>query len=570
MSVVKPSFKARVFANHSARLPFNSQRIPSHARELAPLTLMLVTLLCCAAAVQAQTSVVTQHNDIGRTGQNRNETILTPANVNSTGFGKLYSYAIDGRAYAQPLYVPGLTMGAGTAQAGTKHNVVFIATEHDSVYAFDADNNGGSNANPLWKITLLDSAHGAASGATTVPNGDLSTGDIVPEVGITGTPVIDISTNTLYVVGKTKESGNYFQRLHALDITTGAEKSGSPVTLAAQVLGNGTGSSGGILRWDPKWENNRAGLLLLNGIVYIGFAAHGDNGPWHGWILAYNAASLQQTSAFCSTSNGSGSGIWMSGAGLAADTVNNGRIFVSTGNGAFNANNPTYTNSMSYGDDLVRLDINNGVMNVGDHFTPLNQANLNGADTDVASGGVLLLPDQSAGGHTHLMIEAGKEGRIYLVDRDNLGGYNSSSDNIVQEVPVNNSSQSNQTFKINGLWSTPAYWNGNLYFWGNGDNLTAFSFVNGRLGNLDGNGSPNPTSSSSEGSGFPGATPSISSNGNTNGIVWDVLTNNYGSSGPAVLLAHNASERGELRCIAVTRTLRAIIPVWRPNLSFRR
>lgn len=501
-------------------------------------------LLSCVAGVQAQTSVTTQHNDIGRTGQNRNETILTPANVNTSGFGKLFSYSIDGQAYAQPLYVPGVTMGAGTLQAGTKHNVVFIATEHDSVYAFDADSNGGSNASPLWKITLLDSAHGAASGATTVPNGDLSTGDINPEVGITGTPVIDTSSNTMYVAGKTKESGNYVQRLHALDLTTGAEKSGSPVTLAAQVSGNGNGSSGGILKWDPKWENNRAGLLLLNGIVYLGFAAHGDNGPWHGWILAYNAASLQQTSVFCSTSNGSGSGIWMSGAGLAADTVNNGRIFVTTGNGAFNANTPPYNNSMSYGDDFVRLDINNGVMSVGDHFTPLNQSSLNGSDSDVASGGVLLLPDQTAGGHTHLMVEAGKEGRIYLVDRDNLGGYNSSSDNIVQEVPVNNSSQSNQTFKINGLWSTPAYWNGNLYFWGNGDTLTAFSFVNGRLANLDGNGLPNPTSSSPESSSYPGATPSISSNGNTNGIVWDVLTSNYGSSGAAVLLAHNASNVG--------------------------
>jgi Legume lectin domain/Chitobiase/beta-hexosaminidase C-terminal domain len=544
MAVVTPSFKARPFAHNSLRSPFNLLSIPRKVSKFAPLALVLLILLSCGAGVQAQTSVVTQHNDIGRTGQNRNETILTPANVNTTGFGKLFSYVLDGRAYAQPLYVPGVTMGAGTVQAGTKHNVVFVATEHDSVYAFDADNNGGSNASPLWNITLLDSAHGAPSGATTVPNSDVSSGDIVPEVGITGTPVIDLSTNTLYVVGKTKESGNYIQRLHALDITTGAEKSGSPVTLAAQVSGNGNGSSGGILKWDPKWENNRAGLLLLNGIVYIGFAAHGDNGPWHGWILAYNAASLQQTSVFCSTSNGSGSGIWMSGAGLAADTTGGGRIFVTTGNGAFNPITPPYTNSMSYGDDFVRLDINNGVMNVGDQFTPLNQSTLNGADADVASGGVLLLPDQTAGGHTHLMVEAGKEGRIYLVDRDNLGGYSSSSDNIVQEVPVNNSSQSNQTFKINGLWSTPAYWNGNLYFWGNGDTLTAFSFVNGRLANLDANGLPNPTSSSSESSSFPGATPSISSNGNTNGIVWDVLTNNYASNGAAVLLAHNATNVG--------------------------
>ena len=530
-----PPFKARSSASDSVKLPFHGRTSLRSASTLAWL------LFFCAAGAQAQTSVVTQHNDIARTGQNRNETILTPANVNSNSFGRLFSYSIDGRAYAQPLYVPSVTLGAGTVQAGTKHNIVFIATEHDSVYAFDADSNGGSSASPLWKITLLDAAHGAASGATTVPSGDVSTGDIVPEIGITGTPVIDTSTNTIYVVGKTKESGNYLQRLHALDITTGAEKPGSPMTLAAQIAGNGNGSSGGILKWDSKWENNRPGLLLLNGIVYIGFAAHGDNGPWHGWILAYNAATLQQASAFCSTSNGSGSGIWMSGAGLAADTVNSGRLFVATGNGAFNANTPPYTNGMSYGDDFIRLDINNGAMTVGDHFTPLNQSTLNGGDVDVASGGVLLLPDQSAGGHTHLMVQAGKEGRIYLIDRDNLGGYSSSSDNIVQEVPVNNASQSNQTFKINGQWSTPAYWNGNLYFWGNGDNLTAFSFVNGRLGNLDSNGLPNPTSSSSESSGFPGATPSISANGNTNGIVWDVLTSAYDSSGAAVLLAHSAT-----------------------------
>jgi hypothetical protein len=449
-------------------------RFTAGSRRIVRLTVAFSALFIVIAGAQAQTNVVTQHNDIGRTGQNRNETILTPANVNSTSFGKLFSYAIDGRAYAQPLYVSGLTMGTGTAQAGTRHNVVFIATEHDSVYAFDADNNGGANSSPLWKITLLDSAHGAAAGATTVPNGDVSTSDITPEIGITGTPVIDTNTNTMYVVGKTKENGNYVQRLHALDITTGNEKSGSPVTLAAQVNGNGNGSSGGVLKFDPKWEHNRPGLLLLNGNVYIGFAAHGDNGPWHGWILAYNAASLQQTGAFCSTANGSGSGIWMSGAGLAADTVNNGRLFVATGNGAFNATTPPYTNSMSYGDDIIRLDVNNGSMNVGDHFTPLNQADLNARDADVASGGVLVLPDQTTGGHAHLMVQVGKEGRIYLIDRDNLGGYNSGSDNIVQEVPVNNANQSNQNFKINGLWSTPAYWNGNLYFWGSGSILTAF------------------------------------------------------------------------------------------------
>jgi len=355
--------------------------------------LALPVLLFGVSSASAQKNVTTAHYDNARTGQMTNETTLTPTNVKNLGgtnadtFGKLFSYPVDGRIYAQPLYVQSVTMGAGTAQAGTVHNVVYIATEHDSIYAFDAGNNGGANASPLWQITLLDTAHGVPSGttATTVPNGDVSTGDIVPEIGITGTPVIDLSTNTMYVVGKTKENGNYIQRLHALDITTGSEKLSGPVTLAGQVTGTGNGSSGGVLNFDQKWENNRPGSLLLNGILFLGFAAHGDNGPWHGWVLAYNAATLQQTSVFCTTSGGLGSGIWMSGAGLAGDTFNSGnapggRLFVATGNGAFNATTTPYTNSMSYGDDLVRLDVNNGVMTVGDQFTPLNQSDLNGRD----------------------------------------------------------------------------------------------------------------------------------------------------------------------------------------------
>jgi Legume lectin domain/Chitobiase/beta-hexosaminidase C-terminal domain len=482
---------------------------------------MIPVLSFLVLGAQGQTNVVTQHNDIARTGQNNNETILTPSNVNTNTFGKLFSYPIDGQAYAQPLYVAGVTMGSGTAQAGTTHNVVFVATQHNSVYAFDADSNGGSNASPLWKITLLDSSHGAGSGATPVPNGDVGTDDINPEIGITSTPVIDTNTNTLYVVGKTKENGNYFQRLHALDISTGNERT-FPVTLSAQVNGNGNGSSGGVLRWDAKLENNRPGLLLLNGTVYIAFAAHGDQGPYHGWILAYNAATLQQTSVFCATANGAASGIWMSGAGLAADTINSGRLFVATGNGAFNATLP-YNNSMSYGDDLIRLETSGGGMRVSDQFTAFNQASLSDGDIDLGSGGVLLLPDQSSGGHTHLMVQAGKEGRIYLVDRDNLGGFNSNGDNIVQEI----------TNQIGGVWGSPAYWNGHLYFWASDDNLQSFSFSNGVIGSR--------TASSAENGGYPGPTPSISSNGNSNGIVWDVLTNAYTSGGSATLIAHNAN-----------------------------
>jgi hypothetical protein len=481
---------------------------------------MVFPLLFLVFGAQAQTNVVTQHNDISRTGQNTNETILTPSNVTSNSFGKLFSYQIDGSAYAQPLYVGGVTIGTGP-QAGTRHNVVFVATEHDSVYAFDADSNAGSNASPLWKITLLDSAHGAGWGATSVPSGDVGTDDITPEIGITATPVIDTNTNTLYVVGKTKESGNYFQRLHALDITTGQEKT-SPVTLSAQVNGNGNGSSGGVVQFDAKLGNNRAGLLLLNGVVYIAFASHGDQGPYHGWILAYSANTLQQVGVFCPTANGAASGIWMSGAGLAADTINSGRLFVATGNGAFNASAP-YSNSMSYGDDIIRLEAGSGAMRVSDQFTAFNQQSLSNADLDLGSGGVLLLPDQSSGGHTHLLVQASKEGRMYLVDRDNLGGFNSNGDNIVQEV----------TGQLGGVWGTPAYWNGRLYFWASDDHLKSFSFSNGSVG---GN-----TAASSENSGYPGPTPSISSNGNSNGIVWDVLSSAYTSGGQAVLLAHNAN-----------------------------
>jgi hypothetical protein len=495
--------------------------------------LMAMTLICLAhfgTQAAAQTNVVMQHNDIARTGANTNETILTPANVNKTSFGKLFRQTTDGYVYAQPLYVAGVTLGSGTPQAGTTHNVVFVATENDSVYAFDADNDGGANASPLWQVSLIDSTHGAGGGGTekAVPNSDVSTGDIVPQIGITGTPVIDTTTNTIYVVAKSTVSDTTFiQRLHALDITTGLERSGSPVVLSGSVPGTGNGSSGGVLKWDPKWENQRPGLLLLNGIVYIGFAAHGDNGPWHGWILAYNANTLAQTSVYCTSPNGGGSGVWMSGAGLAADVIDPvnkpyGRMFIATGNGSYDASTP-YTNNMDYGDDHIRLDLTSGVMTVQDSFTPSNQASLNGGDADVASGGVLLLPDQSSGGHQRLLVQVGKEGKVYVVDRDSMGGYNTTKDNNVQEI-------SGQT---GGLWSMPAYWNNNVYFWGNGSNLKAFLLSAGKL-------SATPTSTSTQTSSFPGSTPTISSNGTTNGIVWTLQTD-ASASAAEVLRAFDAA-----------------------------
>ncbi len=265
-------------------------------------------ILILVASASAQTSILTQHYDNARTGQNTNETILTPANVSaSMSFGKLFTLPVTGYVYAQPLYVPGVVIpGQGT------HNVLYVATEHDLVYAFDADTPGAA----LWTVSFL------SNGVTTVPNGDVDTGDIVPEIGITGTPAIDPQTNTLYVVVNTKENGQYPYRLHALDITTGAEKFGGPILLSASVPG--TGDGGNTVTFTNQWENQRPGLLVNNGYVFIGFAAHGDNGPWHGWILAYDVnpstGLLQATGAWNTSPNGRGNGIWASGSGIAADT----------------------------------------------------------------------------------------------------------------------------------------------------------------------------------------------------------------------------------------------------------
>ncbi len=531
MSVCGTSNSEKGIKNGIVRVP--QVRPPSGARTLLPLPSLLNmqlarTLVCvyfvAAPMVSAQVNVVTQHNDIGRTGQNLNETILTPATLTSGNFGKLFSVTVDGQVYAQPLYISNLSINAGT------HNVVFVATEHDSVYAFDADS-GGS---PLWQITLLDAAHGATAGATTDPETDTNCNEISgPEYGITGTPVIDPVAGILYVVGKTFENGYPVQRLHALSITTGAETGNSPVTLAGKVAGTGSGSSNGVLAFDPKWENQRPGLLLLNGIVYMAFASHCDYGPFHGWIMAYNASTLQQTSVFVTTPNGVASGIWMSGAGLAADVPAGspfGRMFVATGNGTYDATTPYGTNNMDYGDDVVRLDLTNGVMTVTDAFTPYNQAALSTGDLDMAAGGVMLLPDQTLAGHTHQMLAAGKTGTIYVLDRDNLGGYNNggTTDNTLESI-IN---------QIAGVFSTPAYWNENVYYWSIDDWMAQFSFTNGLMNTWY---APNHTTETQT---FPGATPSISANGTTNAIVWAIDASAFGSSGNAILQAHEATAVG--------------------------
>lgn len=523
----------RVSFGRTARKSCSVRRRTSRPPLLQTFSFAAALFLSATVPCIAQTNVLSQQYDISRTGANTSETTLTPANVNSSTFGKLFAVLVDGYVYAQPLYVANLKMGAGTPQAGTTHNVMFIATEHDSVYAWDADGNLGANAKPLWQISLLDSAHGAAPGATTVPNGDVSNGDVVPEIGITSTPVIDLSTNTMYVHGKTKENGTYVQRLHALDITTGVEKFGGPVAISASVPGNGNGSSGGTLTFDPKWQHSRPGLLLLNGIVYLGFGSHGDNGPWHGWILAYNATTLTQTGAWCVTPNGAAGGIWLAGTGLAADVPDPtgrpfGRMFTATGNGTFDAASP-YNNTQDFGDSIVKLDLSNGVptmisgsSTVGDDFTPFDQASLNSGDKDPASGGILILP-KAASGTQNLLLQGGKTGRVYVLNRENLGGYHPS-----------NTTDPQQKLGLNALYSNITYWNGNVYTWPINDVLRAYSISNGVL-------STNPTSTSLENSGFPGSTPAVSANGNSAGIVWNLRTDAFGIQGSEVLYAHDAT-----------------------------
>ena len=502
-------------SNHGL-LPFHQR-----CRRMSALAFAVLAVFSGSFAA-AQVNVTTYHNDIGRTGQNVNETILNTSNVNATQFGKLFSQPVDGQIYAQPLYLSGITVNGAT------HNVVFVETENDSVYAFDADTNGGTNSTPLWYASMLSTAHGAAAGAATIPSTTIGY-DIQPQIGITSTPVIDPVSGTLYLVSAAIENGSAVQRLHALDVTTGLEKFGGPTVITASVPGTGNGSVNGTLTFDPLWQNQRAGLLLLNGIVWLGFGSHNDNGPWHGWVIGYNAATLQQTGAYCVSPNGTGGGIWMAGDGLPADQldpVNHpfGRMFIPTGNGDYTATTP-YTNNMDYGDSQLDLDLTNGVPTVTDEFTTYQQAALDGEDEDVASGGLMILPTQTTGSYPHLAVQAGKIGSLYLLNRDNLGGYNTTADQIVQEQPyaVGNV----------GVWSTPAYWNGSVYYWGQFDYLKSFTLANGLL-------STTPTKSSEEYK-YPGATPSISANGTSQGIVWSVQTDAYLTPGPAILMAHLAS-----------------------------
>jgi hypothetical protein len=481
---------------------------PAGKDENLPLALV-TTKTAASSATPAQ--LLTAQYDNARTGANLNETILTPANVNAAQFGKLFTIKVDGDVYAQPLYLPGVDIpGKG------KHNVLFVATENDSVYAFDADNPSA----PLWHVNLANSA----GGVTPLSERDTSCFFIVPQVGITSTPVIDPKTGTLYVLARTKEhkgllSADVFrQRLHALAITTGAEKFGGPVEIKASVKGTGSGQAGGQVAFDPQRENPRAALLLVNGSVYLSWGSSCDVGPYHGWLMAYDANTLAQKAVFNTSPDATDSAIWQGDAGPAADK--DGNVFVVTGNGEFDA----ATNGRDFGDTVLKLSSRGQNFTLLDYFTPSNQAQLNDRDNDLGSSGPVLLPDQ-AGAHPHVLVAAGKEGKIYVIDRDRMGKFQPNDDShAVQTIAASH-----------GAFGAMAYWNQNVFFIGSETRLEDFAVDHAQL-TLKASGPTRFLDS--------GATPVISANGSKDAIVWAASSKNWNEppGRPAILYAYAAAD----------------------------
>jgi hypothetical protein len=472
-------------------------------------------VLLCSSLLTAQVAVTTYQYDNNRSGTNTQETTLTLSNVNVQQFGLLRNFSVQGYVYAQPLYVSNLTIN------GTSHNVVFVATEHDQVYAFDV--NSGQQ---LWHTNFLTSGVGPLEVVSTVSSNDVGCSDLTPEIGISGTPVINTTTNTLYVVAETKEINsqthvtNFYHRLHALDIRTGTDVT-SPHTIIALTRGNGSGSIGGVITFNPLLANQRPSLLLADGQVFVSWSSHCDLGEYHGWLMSFNATTLAPSGVFADTPNGEEGGMWGGGAGPAADA--NGAIYTASGNGDFTAN----TGGTDYGDSVIRFTWSSSGISVADYFTPWDQQTLDNNDADVGSGGVLLLPNQS-GPYPHLLLQVGKEGTIDLINRDNMGHFHQGNDDqIVQTLP----------FAIGGIWGGLAFWNNNAYFSGYSDRLKAYAF-NPTTGLL----STTPTSSSPEIFVYPGSTPAVSSNSTSAGIVWIIEDDNYPSN--AVLRAYAATNLG--------------------------
>ncbi|MGH9612379.1 MAG: IPT/TIG domain-containing protein [Bryobacteraceae bacterium] len=458
---------------------------------------LIISLSLFSLSAVAQNSVITYHNDNARTGRDLSEYLLTPANVKPGLFGRRFSQTVDGSVLGQPLYLPNVNI-AGKGP----HNVVFVATSHDSVYAFDADSDSGANAQPLWQVSFIN----PANGVTAVPAEDVNCPVIKPEIGIAGTPVIDAASGTLYVIAETKEPGpKYVFRLHALDVTSGAERTGSPVETTAP----------GFV---PLAHKQRTALLLSRGEIYASWSSHCDRGDYHGWVMSYDAGTLTQSGVFNVSPDGDAGSFWNGGAGPSAD--DDGNVYVVSANGTFDM-----AGSGDYGDSVVKLSPA-PALSVEDYFTPFNQAALSLKDNDLGSGGALLLPDETGNAaHPHPLFVAGKEGRMYLLDRDHLGNQQNGTDaSALESLPVLSHS----------LFGMPAYFNGAVYVSSEFSPLRAYRVNDADL-------AMSPFLQSSMDMGELGTTPSISANGSQNGIVWTVPSDNAG-----ILRAFDAATLNEI------------------------
>jgi hypothetical protein len=464
-------------------------------------------------------NVLTYHDDNARTGENANETVLKPNNIDPQQFGKVGFLPVQGLVDAEPLYVSHLQIG------GVERNVVFVVTEHDLAYGFDADTFA-----KLWQVSLL--------GPDEKTSDNRGCGQVTPEIGVTATPVIDLnggSHGVMYVVAMSKDSsGKYYQRLHALDLVTGAEVNGGPETIEATFPGSALPNSNGQVDFDPKQYKERSSLLLLNGVVYTSWASHCDYDPYTGWVMGFDASNLKMTSVLNIEPNGSEGAFWMSGAGPAVDQA--GNIYLLAGNGSFETTlNPQgFPDKGDFGNAFLKLGVSDGKLFVADYFDMHNTVDESRKDLDLGSGGALVLPDMTDGSGKirHLAVGAGKDNIIYLVDRDSMGKFNADSDAIYQEVPStgSDSSQGLGGSGTTGVYSMPAYFNGKLYYGAVDDSIRAFRFDHARI--------VTPAASKTAITfGYPGATPSISSNGLQDAIVWAVENNT-----PAVLHAYDAND----------------------------
>lgn len=455
--------------------------------------------------------VTTYHYSNTRDGLNAAETILTPANVNATQFGKIGFDTVDGKVDAQPLYLGGVNAG------GKTRNVLYVATEHDSVYAFDAD-----NGTQIWKVSVL--------GTGETPSDDHKCEQITPEIGITATPVIDRkqgANGTIFVVGMSKDSGGkYHHRLHALDVTTGAEISGSPTEIAATYPGTGEGSANGTVTFDPTFYAERAGLTLVNGTIYTAWTSHCDGQPYTGWVMGYGESTLQQTQVLNLTPNGSEGSIWMSGDGLGADAT--GNLYFLDANGTFDTtlDGNGFPTKSDFGNAILKLSTS-GKLGVADYFQQFDTVAQSAVDKDMGSGGEILLPDQTDanGGVHHLLVGAGKDTNIYVLDRDNMGKFDPAGNTKAYQVLTG-------ALLPAGVWSTPAFFNGTLYYGAAYGVMRAFPMTNAKLATA-------PSSQTAVTFDYPGATPSVSANGTKAGIVWATESN---TGKTAVLHAYDATD----------------------------